>query len=141
MNVTPTEPTPTISIQVDTEKSIFSAHHEPVLVHGRGRECILYHSYSVVHHLLAAVHGPAQSATMYKKDNHKLHQSIRAYNQVYLSGNLFFLSILWSSLRATTHFVFSDSESASMRHWCLIPGGSIRLVVTRKIQGTSFLAA
>merc|ERR550519_927657 len=58
-----------------------------------------------------------------------------------LSGSLFFFNILCSSLSATTHLVFSDSESASMRHWCRIPGGSIRLVVTRKMHGMSFLFA
>ena len=44
-------------------------------------------------------------------------------------GRLFFFNILCNSLKATTHFVFSLSVSASINVWFLKPGGSSRDVV------------
>jgi hypothetical protein len=46
-----------------------------------------------------------------------------------LFGKLLRFSILCSSLRATTHFVFSLSVSASISVWFFNPGGSISEVV------------
>lgn len=66
---------------------------------------------------------------------------ISRHRNTVLSGSLFFFRMRWSSFKATTHLVFSLSESANIRHWCRTPGGSMRLVVTLKMQGTSFLLA
>ena len=63
------------------------------------------------------------------------------YLKTILDGSWFFFRIRCSSFNATTHLVFSLSVSANIKHWCRTPGGSIRLVVTRKIHGTSFLLA
>jgi hypothetical protein len=46
-----------------------------------------------------------------------------------LFGKLLRFSILCSSLRATTHFVFSLSVSANISVWFFNPGGSISEVV------------
>lgn len=46
-----------------------------------------------------------------------------------LLGRLLRFSILCSSLRATTHFVFSLSVSANISVWFFNPGGSISEVV------------
>ena len=87
-----------------------------------------------------------------------------------LLGSLFRFRMRCSSLRATTHLVFSLSVSASIRRWLRSPGGSIidvltyhhqpfnqyqdhsgtnkskggkqsRKILTRKMQGMSFLLA
>ena len=63
------------------------------------------------------------------------------YLKTILDGSWFFFKIRCSSFKATTHLVFSLSVSANIKHWWRTPGGSIRLVVTRKIHGTSFLLA
>lgn len=47
-----------------------------------------------------------------------------------LLGSLFLRRSLWSSLRAPTQRWRSCSLSASIRTWCLVPGGFSSLVVT-----------
>lgn len=57
-----------------------------------------------------------------------------------LLGSLFLRSSLWSSLRAPTQRWRSCSLSASIRTWCLVPGGFSSLVVTyNKMRYTYYI--
>ena len=48
----------TVSLQVDTEEPVLSAHHQTIFINESGRDGVFYHSHRVVHNFLHTVHRP-----------------------------------------------------------------------------------
>ena len=135
-----TNPANFVSVQVYAKEAVFSAHYNSIFVNETSWQCVAIfdNADSIIQNFSTPIFQKKKNVNF---TNFFFLAKLSFYLKTILDGSWFFFKIRCSSFKATTHLVFSLSISANIKHWWRTPGGSIRLVVTRKIHGTSFLLA